>query len=195
MDSVVYTPEDYLFPTSFDKIFGNNRPVHVDVGAGKGRFLQARAERHPELNFLGIERQLVRIRKMDKRARKSGTTNIRLLRLEAYYTCRFLLPPASVSAMYVLFPDPWPKKRHQAQRLFSPDFMAAVAQALVPAGCLHFATDHLPYFTEVVQLVDQVEAFSRTDAFRPEPEERTNFELLFMNTKPIGRMSWKKIDG
>ena len=86
-------------------IFPAPAPLHVDVGCGKGRFLVARAQACPRINFLGIDRQLVRLRKIDKKLRRAGMHNVRLLRLEADYALSYLLPPGSVNVMYILFPD------------------------------------------------------------------------------------------
>lgn len=192
METAIHTPGDYLRPTPFAAIFGNDHPVHVDVGAGKGRFLLARAARFPEVNFLGIERQLARIRKMNRKILRRKLSNTRLLRLDATYACLYLLPPESASTVYVLFPDPWPKKRHAGHRIMSPDFVQAIWGALKHDGVLHFATDHMPYFCDVLEQMEGMDGWLRTTPLKPGPDEQTDFERLFMNQKPIGRMSWKR---
>ncbi len=161
------------------------------MGCGKGRFLLARARRCPEINFLGIDRLLGRIRKIERKAAREGLENLRLLRMDAFYTASYLIPAAGVSTMHVYFPDPWPKTRHHRHRLFNEDFMSALARILAPGASVHMATDHLPYFDEVVSIVRDDPRFCLVPAALPAETERTDFELLFMEHKPIGRLSFR----
>jgi len=167
------------------------RPLEVDLGCGKGRFLLAHAQKNPGTDFLGIDRMLRRIRKVDNRARRLDLANIRLLRCEGYYAVAHLLPPASVDTCYIFFPDPWPKARHEANRLFNPTFLDALCRVLKPGGILHFATDHLPYFDVVADVLDHDPRLEAVDPFVPPPDEQTDFELYFAGRegKPIGRRS------
>lgn len=183
-------PEDWLYPLQLDCYFKQNLPLELDVGCGKGRFLLARAASHPNTNFLGIDRKLRRIRKIDRKGQRKGLNNLRLLRLDACYAVAHLIPADSVSAMYVFFPDPWPKGRHQRNRLFGPEFLNAASRVLKTDGVLHFATDHLPYFEQVRALMVEDARFEETAPFVPEPSEQTDFELRFIETKPIGRASF-----
>ena len=93
-----------------EKIFGRKAPLHVDLGCGDGSFLCAIAQRMPGKNFLGIERLLNRVRTSARKA--AALDNVRLLRIESSYAVRYLLPAESVETFYLLFPDPWPKRRH-----------------------------------------------------------------------------------
>ena len=186
-----FYPSSWLFPFSMTELFSDSRPLEVDVGCGKGRFLLEHAAAHPDVHFLGVDRMLRRIRKIDKKAVRKGLANIRLLRMDAYYTVAYLIPPESVSAYYVFFPDPWPKKRHHGNRLFDPRFLDALNTTLLPDGCLHFATDHLPYFEEVYELLKRDLRFEEMAAFEPPPSEKSDFELLFKD-KPIGRCSFRR---
>jgi tRNA (guanine-N7-)-methyltransferase len=103
-----------------EKLFGRNAPLHVDLGCGEGSFLCALAQRMPKKNFLGTERLLGRIRAAACKA--TTITNVRLLRMEISYAVRYLLPPGSVEAFYLLFPDPWPKRRHWRRRIVNENF-------------------------------------------------------------------------
>ncbi len=183
-------PENWLWPMDWAKHFDQPRPLEVDVGCGKGRFLLARAAQHPETNFLGIDRMLRRIRKIDNRLQREGLTHVRLLRAEAYYACTYLLPPRSVSVFYVFHPDPWPKARHAEHRLFNPAFMDAVSRTLLPGGRIHLSTDHAPYFEEIDALLAADTRFSRVEPFVPEPHERTDFEQYYLEHGEVHRCSF-----
>ena len=193
--SVRIWPADWLGPMSLDGVYSVVRPLEVDVGSGKGRFLLARASRHPEVNFLGIERMLERVRKVDNRARRAGLDNVRLLRCEAYYAVTHLLPSASVRTYYIFHPDPWPKARHHDHRLFNPQFLDALHRTLEREGVVHVSTDHLPYFEEIRAIFAADARFEPVEPFVPAPEERTDFELWYLDRGPIGRCSFRKRRG
>lgn len=188
-----FFPENWLEPFRIGHLFPGAAPLEVDVGCGKGRFLLARAAAYPDVNFLGIDRMLRRIRKIDKKAVRRGLRNIRLLRMDACYAVTYLIPAASVRAYYIFFPDPWPKRKHHHNRLFDRQFMDSLVRTLIPGGAIHFATDHLPYFDEVRDLLMADGRFEPIETFVPREEEKTDFELLFIEHKPIGRCSFRKI--
>ena len=184
--------EDWLNPIPLETIFDTKHPFEVDVGCGKGRFLLARAAKYPQTNFLGVDRMLRRIRKVDNKARRLGLENVRLLRMEAFYAVTHLIPVNCVSAYYILFPDPWPKKRHHDHRLFNESFVSALYRTLVAQGRLHFSTDHLPYFDEVKAILAADRRFEEIPTFEPTEDERTDFELYYIQHKKIGRCSFQK---
>lgn len=191
-------PDDWLNPLPLERWFpageGGQRPLEVDLGCGKGRFVVARAQRHPGVNFLAIDRQLERLMKLDRKAVRLGLANLRWLRCDAYYAVSYLLPSESVTTCYIFFPDPWPKKRHARHRLFSPSFVEALHRILKPGGRVHVATDHLPYLEQIIEVVQADGRFAATAPFEPTEEERTDFELLFLGRVPIGRYSFEKAD-
>ncbi len=194
--SRIITPPSWTAQLPLDTLFDLSKPLEVDVGCGKGRFLLARAAAHPNVNFLGIERLLRRLRKIDRKAIRRGIENVRLLRIEASYGVQFMLPPLCVSTFYVFFPDPWPKKRHHRRRLFGAEFVNALDRALLPGGLLHVATDHLGYFEEIQALLLSDKRFEKVTTFVPREEERTDFEVIFLTQEqPIGRCSFRKRQG
>ena len=185
-------PGNWLDPIDFKSGFPYpERPLEVDIGSGKGRFLVARSGRFPETNFLGIERLLGRIHSSGRRCERAGRENVRLFRMEGYYAINYLMPSDYVANYYFFFPDPWPKARHHDHRLFNPSFMNALFRTLEAGGALHVATDHLPYFEEIHELLRGDKRFSEVGAFEPSDEERTDFELVFSH-KEIGRCSFRK---
>jgi tRNA (guanine-N(7)-)-methyltransferase len=185
--------DNWIDPFGFKGEFPHpERPLEVDIGSGKGRFLVARSGRFPETNFLGIERQLIRINSSGRRCERAGRENVRVFRMEGYYAISRMMPDAYVANYYFLFPDPWPKARHNDCRLFNPAFMDALFRTLEGGGCLHVATDHLPYYDEIYEMLLKDDRFLEIETFEPLEEERTDFELIFSHKK-IGRCSFRKV--
>jgi tRNA (guanine-N7-)-methyltransferase len=148
--SPLVTLKSLVDPLDLEKTFGHQAPLHVDLGCGDGSFLCALAQRTPEKNFLGIERLLGRIRSATRKAAKIA--NVRLLRMESSYAVRYLLPVGSVETFYLLFPDPWPKRRHWGRRIVTEDFLSAISQALVENGTFRIATDQREYLEKMKEI-------------------------------------------
>src|SRR5688572_22700975 len=110
--SLIYRPASYLDRLPLAEMFPQAQPLEVELGAGDGSFLIAWAKANPARNFLGVERLLGRIRKIDRKASRAGLQNVRLMRIEASYFLEYLLPRNSVTALHIYFPDPWPKRKH-----------------------------------------------------------------------------------
>lgn len=127
-------------------LFGNDRPVELEVGVGKGTFLLNRARAHADRNFFGIEWASEFYRYAVDRMERWHVSNVRLMRTDASYFIREVCPRSSLHVMHVYHPDPWPKRRHHKRRLFQPRFVDAAAMCLVPGGVLRVQTDHAEYF-------------------------------------------------
>ena len=177
--------------------FNAARPLEVEVGCGKGRFLTARAAAHPETDFLGIERMLGRVHAFDEKCRRLNLANAHVLRLEALYTFWYLLPAHGVRTVYVFFPDPWPKKRHHSHRLFGPLFLKALWKRLETGGRIEFATDHEEYFRFVTEACFPASpAFRRVEPMARGPEAWTEFETRFRGQGlPIFAAAWEALAG
>lgn len=176
-----------------ERLFGAPGPLEVELGCGDGSFLVARAQGHPHANFLGLERLVGRLRKLDRKAQRAGLKNVAGLRIEAAYCLEYLLPTNSASALHVYFPDPWPKKRHLRRRLVDDRFPGLASGVLGTAGRVYLRTDDPDYYEQMRS------SFAGAKAFRevPTPEAiagiRTDFEAAFnAEGKPTLRLAYEK---
>ncbi len=192
---IEFVPTSIVERVSVVGLFGREAPLEVDIGCGEGAFLTALASRHPERNYLGIERLLGRVRSVCRSVAARGMTNVRLLRMENAYAITHLLPLGSVCVAHVLFPDPWPKRYHHPRRLIQDSFLASMHAVLRPAGEFCVKTDDLPYF----QWMEKVftagsHLFERID-WPEEPDHLlTNFERHFLSKGlPIYRARLRKL--
>jgi tRNA (guanine-N7-)-methyltransferase len=152
------------------RMFPRAQPLEVELGSGDGSFLVNYARQHPERNFLGVERLLGRLRKVDRKARRAGLTNLCGLRIESAYFLEYLLPRASVTALHIYFPDPWPKRKHRKNRLINERFTELARAALELGGVVYLRTDDRDYFEQMTT------AFAANPAFRlvETPSELSN---------------------
>jgi tRNA (guanine-N7-)-methyltransferase len=142
-------------PVDWREVFGNDHPVEIEIGMGKGTFITEQARARPEVNFLGIEWARWYWRYASDRLRRHGCLNARTVRAEAGFFISEVIPDKSVSVLHIYFPDPWPKKRHNKRRLIQEPFVNQVERILVPRGRLQVVTDHQDYFEQMEQVVSQ----------------------------------------
>ena len=161
------------------RLFTKHQPMEVELGSGDGNFLIAWAQMHPETNFIGVERLLGRLRKIEKKGRRAGLVNLRAVRIEASYFMKYLLPPGSAQAAHIYFPDPWPKRRHWRRRLINAEFTAIVAQALTPGGKVFLRTDDAHYFAQMTAVFEGNPHFERTTTPTELSALLTDFERDF----------------
>ncbi|MCK4602333.1 MAG: tRNA (guanosine(46)-N7)-methyltransferase TrmB, partial [Phycisphaerae bacterium] len=147
-------------PVDLAAIFGNGRPVELEVGVGKGAFLQARADARPEISFLGLELARPYCCYAADRIRRAGLGNVRMLCAEAGHFFSVCLPARSLWRVHIYFPDPWPKRRHRRRRLIQPAFIAEVRRTLKIGGQLLIVTDHLDYFRQIEAAFAHAEALA-----------------------------------
>jgi tRNA (guanine-N7-)-methyltransferase len=122
------------------QIFGNDQPVAVEIGPGRGEFLLVSARRVPARNFYAIERSAARARAIAAKLARAGVDNARVISGDAVCVID-LLPAACVAAFHIQFPDPWWKRRHHKRRLWTPHFVAALRRVLVLDGTVELVTD------------------------------------------------------
>jgi tRNA (guanine-N7-)-methyltransferase len=185
-------------PLSWEEVFGNDHPVEVEVGFGKGLFLLRAAQANPGVNYLGVE--IVRKYQLYAATRlaKRGLGNVRVACADARPFLRERVPAGSVRAVHVYFPDPWWKKRHHKRRLFTGEFASACERVLLPGGRLLLATDVEDY----AALAREVVAGHTRLAPVPPPAEHepshdldylTNFERKFRKQgRAIYRLTWER---
>lgn len=172
-------PGDCSEPLDLNAIYGRSAPLEVDLGCGDGSFLAAIAAENPARNFLGVERLLGRVRTACRKLERVGLTNARVLRFEILDTIERLMAPASVTAFHLMFPDPWPKRRHALRRLVTREFLASMHRALAVDGLVRIATDDTAYFTQITQLVSSSELFHiRSEVLLPAAQSK--FEKRFL---------------
>ena len=172
-------PSDYFRKLFKEEIFETNRPLEIDLGCGDGSFLVAMASHYPERNFLGVERLLGRVRKVIRKAEKNSLLNLKVLRLELSYTIEWLLPDDCANRMHLLFPDPWPKKKHHKRRMVNKSFCESLVRILKEDGEFLFKTDHPDYFEESMLALENFDLLEQvpwnTDDFYPV----TDFEKIW----------------
>ena len=163
--AVVKNPE--LQKGCWAQVFGNGRPVRIEIGMGKGRFIMNMAKAHPEYNFIGIERySSVLLRAVEKYEKLSADMqkplpNIRFICMDARGITE-VFAPGEVGKIYLNFSDPWPKARHARRRLTSSDFLALYDQILTSDGTVEFKTDNRVLFDFSVEEVKASSLFELT---------------------------------
>ncbi len=167
-------------PLAAESVFGARMPFEVEIGSGKGRFLIEWAAANPGIGVLGVERARGYVELVSARARRRGLGNLRILHTTAEDLLFRCLAPASVNAVHVYFPDPWPKQRHHKRRFFRPDNVARLAEVLRPGGLLRVKTDHAEYAALIAALLaaePRLEEADVDEAFRAIPA--THFEVKY----------------
>lgn len=149
---VIRNPAEYK--GRWKELFGNDHPVHIEVGMGKGRFITALAEQNPDINYIGIEKfSSVLIRALEKQ-NELQLPNLYFLREDASEITEFF-EKAEIARIYLNFSDPWPKDRHAKRRLTSKEFFARYDQILVPDGDVQFKTDNRMLFDFSLEQVEE----------------------------------------
>jgi tRNA (guanine-N7-)-methyltransferase len=161
-------------------MFSSALSLEIELGSGDGSFLAQYAKLHPERNFIGVERLLGRVRKLDRKARRLGVSNVRCVRIEAAYFLEHLLPPGSAEAVHVYFPDPWPKRKHHNRRLINGHFVMTASKALAEGGIIYVRTDDANYFAQINKVFAACACFGETETPDQLAATLTDFERGFL---------------
>lgn len=183
-----------LFPPYvWPEVFGRTAPLELDLGAGDGVYVEARARREPERDFIAVERLLGRATKIAKKARRGDLTNLRVLRLESGYFLGNLCPPGTVDVVTLRYPDPWPKRRHHGNRILTREFAVAAIRACRTGGRLQLTTDDREYFGWACQEVDGCPDWKMDPRWAGTEEPSSEFEEKFKREgRAVYRRAWVK---
>jgi tRNA (guanine-N7-)-methyltransferase len=192
-----YTLEMPTAPLCWAQVFANHHPVELEIGPGKGLFLANAAARKPQHNFLGVEMAHKYARRAAERAAKQALTNVRVVAGDGRRLLALFVPPASLRALHIYFPDPWWKKRHKKRRVFCEPFVADVSRSLEPAGHFWIATDVEEYFGAMLEILSRRTDFDPQPPPEPNSPEHdldylTNFERKYrIEGRPIFRAHYR----
>ena len=164
-----------------DQVFRRRAPRALEIGFGMGDALAAMAKTHPHIDYLGIEVHRPGIGSLLLKLEQEALDNVRIVCGDAVEVMSHNLPDASLDAVYLFFPDPWPKKRHHKRRIVQAAFVGMVRRKLRPGGVFHMATDWEDYarcMLTVMEATPGYENAAGSGAFSPRPLDRplTNFE-------------------
>jgi len=168
-----------LAPLDLAQLFPKPQPLEVELGCGDASFLIEYASRQGNRNFLGVERLLGRIQKLDRKGRRARLLNVRGVRIESAYFLAYLLPPKSVAALHIYFPDPWPKKKHRKFRLIGDKFPALARRVLLPGGGVFLRTDDADYFQQMNEVFGAAKEFVKIETPAELAAITTDFERDF----------------
>jgi tRNA (guanine-N7-)-methyltransferase len=166
-------------PIDLSPTFGRHAPLIVEIGFGMGQATAQIAAARPHDNFLGIEVHEPGVGALLQRIDQQQLTNLRIVQHDAVEVLQHMIAPATLAAVHVFFPDPWPKKRHWKRRLIQPPFVALLASRLAPGGTLHCATDWQPYAEQMLDVLSAEPLLANTaSGYAPRPDYRplTKFE-------------------
>jgi len=181
-------------PLNLPAVFPKAQPLEVELVCGDASFLIEYASRHPEKNFIGVERLLGRLQKLHRKGSRLGLANVRGLRIESAYFLQYLLPPQAAGALHIYFPDPWPKKKHRRHRLINEDFPRLAHRALAAGGTVFLRTDDTDYFQQMTEVFGAAKTFQKEETPAELAEIVTDFERDFnAQSIPTLRAAYKVI--
>jgi tRNA (guanine-N7-)-methyltransferase len=182
-----------LEPYDWGEVFPGQGPVEIELGAGDGGYILEWARRNPGTRFVAVERLLGRARKIVKRTQAEGLANLKTLRLESAYTVRWLFPPGGARCAHILFPDPWPKKRHHKRRLIQLPFLEDLRRMLEPGGEARFVTDHAEYFQWAGEVWASAPGWTAAPLWEWGEDPLTDFQKVFpAEGRGVHRMRWRR---
>lgn len=194
------TVEDLGGKVSWPEIFGNDNPVELDIGCGRGLFLFTAAEANPETNYMGFEIDFREGRRTAKRLQKREMANARVIGGDCRLVLSKVIETGSVDAAHVYFPDPWWKKRHRRRRIFTDEFAGWLHRIVKPNGHVHSWTDVGDYFEVISSLMEHHKGFETLPApAERDPEHDMDYQTSFERKKRqagcnIWRGLWRRVE-
>lgn len=187
--------QQYLFPIDWDKSFCQTGQLHVEVGFGDGRYTAFRANEAPDERFVGVELSGASIARARRRLAREGIGNVKLLKVTAQLALQHLFAEASISSITVNFPDPWPKDRHEENRLLRIPFFKLAATRLAPGGEIRLATDHPDYLAQARAEAAQTGLYDLVQRSAPEAVFATKYALKWKaQGKPLHYQIFTRTD-
>ena len=183
----------------WNQVFGNDHPIHVEIGMGKGTFITTLAQQNPDINYIGIEKySSVLIRAIAKQE-ELALPNLYFIRMEAEYVAD-VFAPEEVERIYLNFSDPWPKDRHAKRRLTSKEFLARYDRILAKEGLVIFKTDNRSLFEFSLEQIPEAgwtlvdHTYNLHNSEFAEGNIMTEYEMKFVaEGKPIYRLTTKRV--
>lgn len=177
--ALIYRLRSIVDRMDLGEVFVRPQPLEVELGSGDGSFLVEWATRNSDRNFIGVERLLGRLRKIDRKGRRAGLTNLCGIQIESAYFLEYLLPPGCARAIHLYFPDPWPKRKQRRNRIVNERFPTLAAQVLVPGGYVYLRTDDADYFAQMRDVFAGAASFREVETPAELAAVTTDFERDF----------------
>lgn len=152
-----------IIPLDTENLFGNTKPCELEIGFGDGDFLIETAGLIPGFNFVGIEVKKKRFNKAVKKALRKKVRNVKFLHMDANIALTEVFSLDTFDKVYVNFPDPWPKDKHEKNRILSDEFLRNVSGVLKTKGILEIASDHKIYIQDTLEVLNRISEFKNSN--------------------------------
>ncbi|MCB9799377.1 MAG: tRNA (guanosine(46)-N7)-methyltransferase TrmB [Candidatus Omnitrophica bacterium] len=177
-------PQFKIEPFPYAELLNAQKPLEIEIGCGKAKFIIQRAATHPEINFLAIDRVAKWMNVGKRRAEKRPLENLKFMRVDAWVMLDHYLPPESVDVFHIYFPDPWPKKKHLRRRLVTVHLLKALYERLKSGGRIYLASDFTDYFFSMQEVVRDsglpwAVRQSRNQRLQDDVLMKTNYEIKY----------------
>ena len=149
---VIHEPQEHK--GKWSEVFGNDRPIHIEIGMGKGKFIMGMAQAHPDINYIGIEKYSTVLLRAIQKMEENELPNVVFIRMDAEDICE-VFDKEEIDKIYLNFSDPWPKDRHAKRRLTSRQFLERYTDILKDDGYVEFKTDNRGLFDFSVEEVKE----------------------------------------
>jgi tRNA (guanine-N7-)-methyltransferase len=174
-------PNQFLYPQPLETLFGNQKPLHLEVGFGDGRFWAEQHKQDGDVNYLGVEVSGVSLQKAFARYKALELENAVLTRISAEFLIRNCLPDKSISRIYLNFPDPWFKEKHSGNRFVRTETFELLSHRLLKNGELWLTTDHPPYMDYALEQVAETGLYSVQHTEPPKAALQTKYAMRWQS--------------